>query len=258
MIRVVIIAFFLAFTQLSQAASTENAYKQVDSLLTRAQEAYNNGFYDNAIKNYSTIIDNGYSSTYLYYNLGNCYYKTTNYPHAILNYERAIKLDPNNKDAKINLQIVNTKIQDKIEIVPTFFLSRWWDNIVNLFPTDSWAIISVFVFIITLLFVAIFLLSRIRALKKSTFILGIIFLVLFILSISLGTSKYHKEKRQNYAIIMQPTITVKSSPTQNSVDLFVLHEGTKIQITENLNDWCEIRIENGSIGWIPKKSFTRI
>lgn len=246
----------LIFFILSILGLEVNAQKPED-LLSKANELYNNSAYDSAVVMYKKVIDKGYSSSTLYYNLGNTYYKLRDYPMAIFYYEKSLKLDPNNEDTKHNLEIANAFISDKIETVPDLFIKAWWNNLGNIFTANTWAVISLIVLAILLSCIFLYLIARTRILKKSMFF-SCIFLILITISIfSITIKKYNYIKSNNNGIIIAPTITVKSSPSTSSVDLFVLHEGSKIKILDNTGDWEKIKIANGSIGWLPSSSIIK-
>lgn len=222
-----------------------------EELFIKANELYNQSAYDSAAKVYEKIINQGYSSAELYYNLGNTYYKLGNYPMAILYYEKSLKLNPNNEDTKNNIEIARAFISDKIEAVPELFIKTWWNELSNLFTLNTWAIISLLILGCLLTAIFLYITSRTRTLRKSMFFTIIFLIILTACTFSISTKKYKYIKSNNEGIIMTPTITVKSSPSISSVDLFVLHEGSKVKILDNTGEWEKIKIANGSIGWIP-------
>ena len=230
----------------------------VDSLFSKANQEYANELYTNAIEDYHMIIQTGYESAELYFNLGNAYFKTNDIPSAILYYEKAKKLNPNDEDINFNLNVANTRIVDKIEPVPELFLKQWWRSIYNLFKADTWAIVSVIGFILFFILLAFYLLSKYIVIRKSAFYTGLIVLLITLFTFTVSLQKYNLLKHQKEAIVFTPTITVKSSPNQNSVDLFVIHEGAKVRILEKVGNWCEIKIANGSVGWLPAEALKDI
>jgi len=246
--RFLVILFIFGFTLIG---FSQNAN---DSLLIKAEQQYNEGLYHEAIMSYDLILETGFESPEIYYNKGNSYFKLNDLPSAILYYEKAKKLKPNDEDIRYNLNVANSRITDNIETVPDIFLKTWWNNFYNMFSANGWAKISIGLFILFLLFSTIYFLSGIRFIKKLFFIIGVISLFITLFSFALSYQKYHYSVAQKEAIIFEPTVTVKSSPNKNSVDLFVIHEGTKIYISDELDSWYEIRIANGSVGWLPKSS----
>jgi tetratricopeptide (TPR) repeat protein len=246
-----LVLFFLLFAVTAKA--DDNLL-----LMEQANSYYNEGEYHAAIEVYEAVLDNGYESAALYYNLGNAYFKINNMAAAILHYERAKKIAPFDKDIRFNLEIANSRIVDKIEPVPELFIYRWWDQLVSLQSPEAWAWISVFSFSVLLLMVLVFLLSKIVWLKKATFWLGIVFLGVFAITVIISNQRHKALKQQNEGIVFTPTLNVKSSPRENSTDIFVIHEGTKVTITKNLDGWYEIRIADGSKGWIRENDFEKI
>ena len=226
------------------------AQNPADEWFDQANTAYNSGNYDDAVGLYQKILDTGMESVPVYYNMGNAYYKMSEYPMAIYYYEKALKLDPSNDDVRTNLEIANLAIVDKIEPVPQSFIVRWWRSLRAMCSSDRWAWWSVAAFALLLICAFMFFRSRRIGLRKLGFFMGIIFLVVFTLSVIFAAQFRHSANVQDQAIIMSPTVTVKSSPAQASVDLFVLHEGTKVTILQSSNGWNKVRIANGSIGWL--------
>ncbi len=225
-----------------------------DSLFVKAQHQYNEGLYHEAILSYNQILEGGFESAEVYYNQANSYFKINDLPSAILFYEKAKKLKPNDEDIQYNLNIANSRIIDNIENVPEIFLRTWWNNFYNMFSANGWAKITIGFFIGFLLFFAIYLLSNNRIIKKIFFVFAALIFLTTIFSLALSYQKYYYSVEQKEAIVFQPTVTIKSSPNKNSVDLFVIHEGTKVYISDELDSWYEIRIANGSVGWLPKSS----
>ena len=228
------------------------------AIIEEGNKAYTEGLYPDAIDYYKQVADAGFESPELFYNLGNAYFKLNDYPHAILWYERARRLDPGNEDIDYNLNVANSKIADKIDPLPDLFYVRWYWSIVNLFPINTWAIQTIVCFILTLVAISLYFISRRLFLRKTGFRAAILFLALTLFILLFSVSGYHRMKTLHEAIVFDPTITVKSSPDEKSVDLFVIHEGTKVQLLDKIGEWYEIRIANGSVGWLPKDSFVEI
>jgi tetratricopeptide (TPR) repeat protein len=229
-----------------------------EELMQKANKDYSSGLYANAINGYLQVIEKGYESDVLYFNLGNAYFKTNDLASAILYYEKARKINPNDEDINYNLNVANSRIKDKIEEVPQLFYKRWWQTVLHLFSGKVWTRIHVATFIFFLALAALYFLSRQRIIRKVAFWTGAVVLVITIISFSLAFQNYRSFRTVQEAIVFDPSLTVKSSPTENSIDLFVIHEGTKVRITESLGDWMEIRIANGSTGWIPGSSIRMI
>lgn len=237
-------------TDLGQARAQENG----DVWFEQANAAYNVGNYDSAMVLYEKIIATDVESVPLYFNMGNTYYKMREYPMAIYYYEKALKLDPSNDEVKTNLAIANRAIVDKIEPVPVPFYVNGWNRMKTVLSGDQWAWCSVVFFALLLLSILLFLRSRRIGMRKLGFFAGIIFIITFGLSVVFALQLKQASQKQDQAIIMSPTVTVKSSPSESSVDLFVLHEGTKVSILEREEGWNKIKIANGSVGWLTDDS----
>jgi len=221
-------------------------------------QQYNEANFDSALVVYKRIYNSGYTSPELLYNIGNTYFKLRNIPSTILFYEKALKLAPNDEDLKHNLSIANSRIIDKIEPVPQLFIKNWWDTFYKMLSADWWAVVFLISLSFLLLFIVIFTVSDNRSFRKLSFFLGLMFLLLTIGTFGMASQKYYYTKSINEAIVFTPTITVKSSPSASSVDLFVLHEGTKVSLLDEVDGWKEIKIANGSVGWLPSESLKGI
>lgn len=226
-----------------------NTFSQ-DDRFKQGNELYANGNFEEAIEVYESILQSGLESPALYYNLGNAYYKTGELPEAILNYERALLLAPQDADIRYNLELAYEQTADKIDKVEVFFLTKWFRSIRNLNDSDGWAVYSIIAFVLFLLSAGFYLFGRSSATKKVGFSLAVIFLI--ISGTSFSFSSYQKEKLvdRRHAIIFTPTVNIKSSPDTSGTNLFVLHEGTKVELISKLGEWWNVRLQDGSEGWI--------
>lgn len=220
-----------------------------------ANKAYAKEKYNDAIQLYTKVLDKGLESYELYYNLGNCYYRISNFPMAILNYERGKKLNPADEDLDFNLKIANTKIVDKIDPIPQLFFVKWWILLTNLFSFDYWAYIAIGTISFFFIFLFVYLASATYKMKKLSFWFSNSFLIITVLCIYFAYNQYSAINDKNAAIIFSPNVTVKSSPDEKGTDKFVIHEGTKVILLDELNNWVKIKIANGSNGWIEKQTF---
>ncbi len=233
------------------------AFAASDNLHQQARDAYSNGDYVQAISIYETMTQEGESDE-LYYNLGNAYYKNNQIGKAILNYERALRLNPSYDDAAFNLQLANEKIQDKIEPIERFFLSQWIDSLRALLSSNTWAWISIIMFSLTLLAALGYALGLYKWIRKTSFFLMLFFLMFTITTFVFARQqKSYMEKRAD-AIVMEGSVTVKSSPDESGTELFIIHEGTKVFIKSGLNQWVEISLLDGNVGWVRKSQIEQI
>lgn len=229
-----------------------------DSLFIDANNKYVAELYNDALEDYKLILDGGYESFELFFNTGNTYFKLDDMPSAILYFEKAKIIKPNNEDVQFNINVANTRIVDKIEPVPELFFKGWWKSIVHLFSFNAWAKIMIGSFILFFILLSFYLLSRQLLIRKTAFYSGLVILFITLFSFVVSYQNYTIVKNHKEGIIFTPTITVKSSPNQNSVDLFVIHEGLKISFLQKVSGWYEIKIANGSVGWIPASALKEI
>lgn len=243
------IFLFLAFVTVKASPS--------DSL-SKANDFYASSEISKAIQVYENIVDDGFESSSLYFNLGNAYYKNGDINKAILFYERAKLLAPNDEDIEFNLDLMNQFVVDKIETLPRPFFVKWGQSIANLLGVDGWAKISLISFILALAFILAFVFSINSRIKKTSFTIAIIFILVTLFSFSYAYKQKKKIETRNHAIIFSPTVTVKSSPNESGTNIFVVHEGLKVEITDELNDWIEIKLGDGNSGWVEKNVLEKI
>jgi tetratricopeptide (TPR) repeat protein len=229
-----------------------------DSLVAIGNRAYNQGMYDSALLVYNQVADQNLQSAQLFYNMGNAYFKNNNIPAAILYFEKAGKLAPSDENIQYNLNVANSMIVDKIEQVPELFYKNWWNYFYNLFNVDTWTVIALLSLVFLVIMITWFVLTKSRSFKQLSFYLGLFLLLSTIAAFGLASQKYYYSTEHKEAIVFTPSITVKSSPTQSAVDLFVIHEGTKVRVLDHVSGWIEIRIPDGSIGWLPDNSIKEI
>ena len=223
-----------------------------------ADSSYARGEYQQAIKDYEALLKHGASAD-LYYNLGNAYYRTENITRAVLNYERALLLSPGDRDIRFNLQIAQSKTIDKIVPESEMFFFTWYRTLVNLMSVDGWARTSLVSLALVIILLLVYLFSNRIWLRKIGFFGGIALLVLFVMSNVFAWQQKQNLLFRKGAIVIVPSVTVKSTPANNGTDLFVLHEGTKVMITDSsMKDWKEIRIADGKEGWIESKQLEEI
>ncbi|TAL70078.1 MAG: tetratricopeptide repeat protein [Bacteroidetes bacterium] len=215
---------------------------------------YQNGYYSRAALNYEKIINNGYENAELYYNLGNAYFRMNKIPNAIINYERALRLSPDDEDVIVNLNVANLRIIDKIEPVPKFFLVQWYDAIRNIFTSGNWAVIMIVSLWIVFISLGLFILFESTFIKKILFGTLVIAVFITIMSLIFSIQQSGIENSRNAAIVFEPTVYIKSSPDEDGKDLFILHEGTKVNILDAVGKWRKIKLANGNIGWLPSES----
>jgi len=220
----------------------------------QANQLYRGGEYQKAVSMYEQIISNGYGNAEVYFNLGNSYFKLKNIPSAILNYERAKRIAPHDEDISYNLRLANIRIVDKIDPLPTLFLIEWWRAFLNLNSADVWALISIVALWCLMLSAAAFLLVRSFLIRRLMTVIGFLAFIIGIISFVGVVQRNQIELSDREAIVFSQSISVKSAPDAQSVDLFVIHEGVKTEILDIVGNWRKIRLADGKIGWISSES----
>jgi tetratricopeptide (TPR) repeat protein len=227
-------------------------------IVDQANADYSAQDFQQAVQRYEQAIDSLGASAAIYYNLGNAYYRLNRIAPAILHYERALLLDPGNRDIRFNLEIARLKTIDKIEPVGEFFLAQLWGALRDHFNADQWSYIAIGTYFLFAACLFLYFFSRRIALRKTGFYAGLILLILSIAANSFAYNQKQKLTHRTTAIIFSATTTIKSTPDGSGTDLFILHEGTKVQITNHLGEWNEIETADGNIGWIQNKEIAII
>lgn len=236
---------------LSLGASMNIQAKDLDSLWTAGVQAYTDGKFSDASAAWTSIEESGQKSAKLYYNLGNAWFKQGNYPKAILNYERALRLDPSYSDARYNLEFTSNFVQDKIEPVPEFILKSVARKVCYVMGSNAWAVIFLVLLAAALVMGLLFLLGSSVGKRRAGFYCGIVLLLLSAGALSFSVWQKSDSVKTDTAIVMSPVSSVKSSPSSgSSKDLFVIHEGTKVTILDEVGSWKNIALADGRQGWI--------
>ncbi len=221
-----------------------------DDAFNRGNDLYRSGKYQEAAREYESIINQGTVSPEIYFNLGNAYYRMENLAQAILAYERAARLRPNDPDIRHNLRLLNLKTVDRIEPVPELFLIQWMRSVSSLASPETVRGIFVagWIALFGSLAAMVFFVRR-TALRIFRIVLIVSFVVVVLSGSMLGLQAL-RSKAPEQAIITAQTITAKSSPDEKSVDAFVVHEGLKVRLTDSVAGWVKITLADGKVGWI--------
>lgn len=240
---------FLLLLSFPVTGHAADAY--VDSLFNAGNEAYSGGMWEDAVSAYTAVENLGLESPALYCNLGNAWYKSGDIARAMLYYERALKLDPSYSDARYNRTVVSDFVQDRIEPVPEFILKTWVRDLCYALDSDTWAVAGLVFLAVTAAALLLLLLSSSLALRRTGFFSGIVFFLLAVMSVTFAFWQKSDYMRKDGAIIMTPVVSVKSSPSSEaSTDLFILHEGTKVIIIDEVGEWRNIELADGRQGWM--------
>lgn len=245
-------------TEQAQPTKSASASDNTDDLWQRANTAYNSGDYAQAEACYTRILEQGLYSASLYYNLANAHFKQNELGKALLYYNRALRLRPNDEDIRHNLEYAKQSTKDSIEEIPEFFLKTWIKSLRGALSCTTWSILSLVMLAIALAFGLIYMLAQRLSLRKTGFYLMAIAALLFVVTTAFAWSERNMLIKRSEAIVMDSAVSIKSSPDRSATELFVLHEGTKVTIGEAIDGWAEVRIADGRKGWIEDERIERI
>ena len=223
---------------------------QVEDVMQKGNTYYREGAYEKAIEEYQNLVNEGYLGTNLFYNLGNAYYRVGKIGYAILYYEKALKLSPSDEEVKHNLNFAHLSTVDRIQPLPRFFLFDWWEALLGSFSVNGWAYVVFIFYLILLLLIGFYFFAGSVKQQKIFFFSAIAGVFLLAFSISLLVIKVNREATLKSGVIVEQVVTVKSSPDPQSTDSFLIHEGLKVNLEDQLDNWVKIRLADGKVGWI--------
>ena len=236
------------------ASTAPDAQNSAETLWDRANTAYINADYHGAIGLYEELLSRNLSSAKLYYNLANACFKEGQTGRAILFYRRALRLAPGNDDIRYNLSVAEARTKDTIERIPEFFLVGWVRAVRHAMSCTAWSVLSLVVLACGLALALLYLLAKRLSLRKTGFYGTLAAVLLFVVTTSFAAGERREMLDDTQAVVMSLSTAVKSSPDNASTDLFVLHEGTVVKITDRLGDWCEVTIADGKKGWLESRT----
>jgi tetratricopeptide (TPR) repeat protein len=251
-----IIRFSVFFFASVSSFATE-AEEQLNGIFSKANNLYQAGKFDEALSTYQTIQNTHLESADLYYNMGNCYFKLNKLAFSILYYEKALQSNPQHVDADHNLRFAHTRLIDKISPLPEFTLVRWWKNFVQSFSSKQWAFVNIALVSLLCLLIALFVSTFSYAARISYFIGSIVISLAFLLSLY-ASIWLNSQSKTDFGILTEASTYIKSAPSNDATDLFILHEGIKFKIIQTNQDWTRIMIEDGKDGWLPANQFEKI
>jgi len=245
-----ILIFLFLFVEIVSAGELENLFQ-------KGNEHYLKGEYQETIRIFQSIVEKGYQGKSLYYNLGNAYFRIGKIGLAILYYEKAKKISTSDEDVNYNLAFANSKIADKIETLPKFFIFDWWENALALFSISGWTYAAYLFYLFILGAVGYYYFAGSLKGQIIAFYTGIISTFFLVLTIVLLAVNLNRELNYKFGIVVDPVVVVKFSPDQNSKDAFIVHEGLKVQAEDNVNAWIKIKLIDGKVGWL-KNNYLKI
>ena len=221
-----------------------------DSVILRAEQFYQQNEFSKAIAEYLSLADSGWTSPVLFYNLGNAYFKNHDIKSAILYFERAKRLAPNDEAIDFNLNLSRSLTFDKVEALPELFLVTWGKGIRDWMTVRAWSWWSIWSFVAMLTLGLLFLFVRNMRVRRLAFGLSALCFFVSLTSFTFGYLQKANIERLDEAIVFVPSVTIKSSPDDSGNNLFILHEGIKVHVEDQIGEWCEVRIADGNKGWM--------
>jgi len=235
------IALFISLVAVSQTA---------DELFSKANTLYQTGKYTEAIELYSAIEEQDLISDDLFFNLGNCYYKLNKVAPSIYYYEKTLKINPRHEDASINLAFAKRMTIDVIEDLPKTFLQRFSASVIQKLTFDTWAIIAVLASVLASILFLLYHFSFSSRKKLFYFNTSIFAVFVLIITVFFAFHNYKTVQKDRTAIIFVAKVEIKNAPSTSSEEVFELHEGTRVVVLDELDNWKKIKIADGKVGWI--------
>ena len=235
------------------------ANQDLQSIKAEADSAYVDENYDRAVELYLQLAQENAKDAHLCYNLGCAYYRLDSIAKSILWFERAALIEPDDDEITYNLDMVRTKTIDRFIPLHEMFFARVYRSVVNTFSSYKWACLGISFFVIFLFALGLYLFTSRMVLRKTGFFSAVLFVVLTIMANVFAYQQLKYAESSMKGVIMDTSVTVKSTPSESGNDLFVIHEGTCVEIQDDsMKEWAQVRLSDGKMGWIEKKTFERI
>lgn len=231
---------------------------QAQEIFKKANDAYQANEFAKSTEMYERLVEMGYQSAELEYNLGNAYYRDRELGRAILHYERAILLSPNDADIQYNLDVARSQIVDELQPLPQFFLTAWWQKMRMSLSATAWGILALVIWWAGMAGLAVWLFGKNRSQKKKGFFYGLVGLVISLLPLALAFSRADFEQDSRQAIILAEETALRSAPDANGSEIIEIHEGLKVKLLDELSGWWQVTLPNGEKGWLDGEDLERI
>lgn len=245
-----IMLFFVILISMLNAMP-EKDFEQANSLYSQKK-------YSEAAEKYMQIVSKGYSGVPLYYNLANCYYRTGKVGYTVLYYEKALRLNPHDEDTKHNLVMAKRLIQGEIKPLPAFFIWKWLDTVRNIFTPDGWTIFLTVIFFLILAMFGLFVFMEDVIIKKFSFYMGLLLVLLFISGLAALVSSFTQSGRTDEKVVVASYVILRSEPDETATEILKINEGNKIRAVEEDGDWLKVILPDGKTGWILRTGVEQI
>ncbi len=252
--RIFNILLFVSLLLCGTTSANAGDINTASDLWVRANEAYQKNDFNGAIKLYNDVSAAGFDGEKLYFNLANAYYRDGNLGKAIVNYKRAERLDPQDGDVKHNLEIASLQTKNIIEPLPEFIMYTWFKTMRSYYSSNQWSGVSIVSFVLIFIFILAYLLSTTVLMRKISFTLATLSLLLFIFTTSFAVHQKWSVIDSDAAVILVGSTAVKSSPDTNGKDIFIINEGALVEVLDSVGDWSKIVVVSGNEGWLLTES----
>lgn len=256
--RALPVSLFAALILLTAFGTCLLAQENASEKFQRAVEHYRAAEYGDAISLLQNLERRGYDGYLLHYNLGNAYYKNGELGRSILHFEKALLYRPGDADVLHNLKVVRARTRDRLESVPLLFFVRWWNTLKSSYTPETFFVASVILLWILAAFLFVFFGFRNILLRRIALVSGMLFGVLFVLSVVLYSTRLEELNARRSAVVMPDEVTVRSTPDASGIESFKVHEGLKVHIMETRDAFYRIRLADGKTGWISASALERI
>ncbi|MFQ5864859.1 MAG: tetratricopeptide repeat protein [bacterium] len=235
-----------------------SAAVEIDSYFLKGNEYYQQGEYKAAIEEYEKIVNIGYESWEVYYNLGNAYFKDRQIGRAILNFERAKRLNPKNEDINFNLELANLSVVDRIPQMPQFFLFAWSSKVVHLFSLYTLGVITIAIYLLWIMTILLHIFLKSGRIRRYTTVSVGIASILFVIFTGLFSARIYENETKIEGIVVTDKVDVRSAPHEAGTEVFTLHQGVKVEIKDRSGEWAKIRLSDGKVGWLRQEVIEKI
>jgi len=233
------------------------SFNDVDSVFNQSNNLYNANSFEQAIDGYKSILNKDINNGILYYNIGNCYYRLNDLGYARLFYEKAKLYNPTDRDVLHNIELVKAQLIDDIKNIPQFFLVKIINDINVKLNSSQWAYVVILALYLNLIFFLLFFFSksvdaRVNSLRSLLITIPILLITVFFLIYSNFDNKY------DTAVLVDSNAYVKTAPSMEADDYFIIHEGVKFQLIDEVDNWSRVLLSDGKDGWISNSTFLKI
>lgn len=226
--------------------------------MQQANELYRQDNFAEAAQAYTDLWEQGFRSKALAYNLGNTYFRLDSLGKAVLFYERALRISPNDRAVKENLELLRSRIAEEEDELPVIGLIRVWRALQNGISANAWTWLGLILVWGGITGFVFWQIGTLRKVRKRGFLIGLGLLILSVLPFSLAWSRNYDETQKITVVVMANEVPLRTAASEGSESIIDLYLGTKATVTDSIGNWREILLSNGYQGWIPSDQIDEI